>query len=228
MAIVPSRVEELSSNAPAGALPTPTTVPHAPVLSPAARESFRLLALNLRAILVSWPNKAVAVMSARSGDGRTTVATHLAMALADYNQTVLARSVGVEAARDVVPKVYSNGNGSSANSASPFTMHQWLRLRPDVETADLHTQHEVADLVGASCNDFPEVMEAASRAGIYSVVDTPPATSSSDAFLLASQVRQVLYVVRERRSQDMDIHREVRAHLARLGVGILGVVINDY
>jgi hypothetical protein len=66
-----------------------------------------------------------------------------------------------------------------------------------------------------------------SGSGVYSVVDTPPALSSSEAFALAQQVGRVLYVIRNR-GQDMEAHRRVRDHLARLNVEILGLVLNDF
>ena len=71
-----------------------------------------------------------------------------------------------------------------------------------------------------------KMIETASRAGLFVIVASPPARLSSEAFALASNVGQVLYVVR-RRVQDMEVHGEIKEHLDRLNARILGIVLNE-
>jgi hypothetical protein len=72
-----------------------------------------------------------------------------------------------------------------------------------------------------------EGVENLSNLGIYSVIDLPPASASSNAFTLAQKVETAIYVIRQR-PQDMNVHLGIREHLTRLGVDLIGLVVNEY
>src|SRR5262245_38163204 len=55
-------------------------------------EEFRLLALNVMAILDGSPDKMITVFSADPGEGRSVVARNLALALAEHREVLLADS----------------------------------------------------------------------------------------------------------------------------------------
>ena len=74
---------------------------------------------------------------------------------------------------------------------------------------------------------FSKIVTEATGSGIVTIVDTPAASMSTDAFLIAQRVGHALYVVRHQ-SQDLEVHRQVREQLERLNVRILGIVVNDF
>ena len=192
-------------------------------------ESFRLLALNVLALTKNKSRKSIAVMSAFPRDGRTTVAVNLAVALAEHAQVVLydrdevsARSVGRAVALEAA-------TGYGADHVSRLGASDTLREGEVEVSAKQGSRVWVADPVAASRNgrDDLEGIEHLSNLGVYSVFDLPPAAASANAFTLAQKAGTAIYVIRQR-PQDMNVHLGVREHLARLGVDLIGLVVNEY
>ena len=182
-------------------------------------ESFRLLALNMRAMLRGAPHRGVVVMSASPRDGRSLVAANLAIALAEESKVLLIdgdRRGGLPLAELVPP----SGGGLAAE------LPEILRGRAAATGQPRVWLMELRSLAVDSGEYIQKMIEAASRAGLFVIVDSPPAQLSSEAFALASNVGQVLYVVR-RRVQDMEVHGEIKEHLDRLNARILGIVLNE-
>jgi Mrp family chromosome partitioning ATPase len=77
-----------------------------------------------------------------------------------------------------------------------------------------------------SGGDLVHRMKEAMAAGMMVIIDAPPSSTSSDAFMLAQRAQNVLYVMRNK-PQDMAPHRRAMDHLRRLDARILGIVLND-
>ena len=192
-------------------------------------ESFRLLALNVLALTRNKSRKSIAVMSAFPRDGRTTVAVNLAVALAEHAQVVLYDCDEVSAR--------AAGSAMALEAATVYGADHVSRLR----ASDTSQEGEVevsakqdnglwfADPITASRSgrDVLESIEHLSSLGVYSVFDLPPASASANAFTLAQKAGTAIYVIRQR-PQDMSVHLGVREHLARLGVDLIGLVVNEY
>lgn len=189
-------------------------------------ESFRLLALNVNAALADKAVKGVVVVSANPQDGRSVVAANLAIALAERQGTILHD--GHSRAEMPIGAMFQHHNPSTgARDVGPS----------GVLPAALA---EIAQPAGGSRlwltgarNSLPtdptrlgEILRTASNAGLVTVVDSPPAKLSSEAFALAQEVGQVVYVVR-RVAQDMDVHRQIKEQLQRLNAQIVGLVVNE-
>jgi Mrp family chromosome partitioning ATPase len=183
----------------------------------AAREPFRLLALNLRVLLPKTASPGVVVLSAHPRDGRSYVAANLALALSEDSPVLLVDEQAGSAGN--LGDLVRSGNGVRPHTEPP----------PDLPV--LSTRHSRLWLWNAPVNRDGEnglsqiVSDAGSR-GLFTVVDSSPALTSSSAFLAAQQVGQVVYVVRKR-PQDMEQHRRVREQLNRLGIEIVGLVVNE-
>jgi Mrp family chromosome partitioning ATPase len=152
-------------------------------------------------------------MSAFPGDGRSYIAAHLAVALAEKGPALLvAQSAD---AATLTGRIDARRNGSAG--AVPDALKDTARST-DYPGLYFHAlQHTGGGL--------SEIVAQASAAGFHTVVDSPSALTSSNAFLLAREVGNVIYVVTEK-VQDLDVHRQIRDQLNRLGVGILGLVLN--
>lgn len=190
-------------------------------------ESFRLLALNINVALKDKPMKGIVVMSAYAEDGRSFVAANLAVAMAERQPTILHDGHS-QAASPVgalfKPQSLTSGNGGASGQPNhlPDTLGDIARPTQASQlwlTGSRHPRPSDTDRLG-------EIVRTASGAGITTVVDTPPASISSEAFALAQEVGQVVYVVR-RRPQDMEIHKRIRDQLERLDTAIVGLVTNE-
>jgi len=182
-------------------------------------ESIRLLALNLRVLLDKGKNKAVAIISPRSGEGRTSIAANLALVMAESNNSMLVESGPEDDLHLRHLLRMESRNGADLPSAIPSgaqaTGHRGVWLLPSGLSHLNHAESALRSL-----------LTDASRNGVYTVVDTPPATVSSGAFMLAREVGQAIYIV-HRKNQDLAVHRQVKEQLDRLGVRLLGLVTNE-
>lgn len=182
-------------------------------------EAFRLLALNLRVMLAHRPNKGIAVVSAYPGDGRSSVAANLAVALGDGGPVLLVDSYGT--AGGTLREWFSvRGTDYSKHPPEPL---------PAAAYGTYHDHVWLLNGLGGTPNAIGGLSSAihqASGGGIFTVVDTPAAAKSSIAFSLAREVGQAIYVVRNR-NPDLGIHRGIREQLRRLDVDVIGLVVNE-
>lgn len=181
-------------------------------------EAFKLLALNLRVMLANRPNKGIAVVSAYPGDGRSSVAANVAVALADSGAVLLVDSYRAAGGTlrewfAVRGDDYSKHPPQSLPALAYATYHDHIWLLNGTGTPD-------------SAGGLSSAIHNVSAEGVFTVVDTPPAAKSSVAFSLAREVGQAIYVVR-RGKQDLGIHRGIREQLRRLDVDVLGLVVNE-
>jgi len=181
--------------------------PDAPVTDQPLVESFRLLALNVDRLLVDAARRSVLVLSARSDDGRSLVATSLAAALAEISPRVLlvkADPIGSE-----------DGADSRLNHS---TDKGWLKVVDCIRPGKASQSDFVAGVTSA--------IDDGLRQGAIVVVDAPACTTSTVAFHIAPVVGGVLYLARQR-AESPEIHHDIRAQLDLLGAHILGVVFNE-
>ena len=202
-----------------------------PLRSGPAVETFRLLALNLQRLLGSEDRRAIAVLSAWPGDGRSLVATSVARALAELMPPVLlvdADPLGSGVEELMADSLWDlNGNGhSGSRTLGNYPVNQVggnSNLRVLVPPRRWTT---VPRSPVVFVEELNHAIDLAMAEGITVVVDTPPCTTSSIPFYIAGMATGALYVAR-RRIQDSRTHRDVRAQLDMLNTRILGVVFNE-
>jgi Mrp family chromosome partitioning ATPase len=180
-------------------------------------ESFRLLAANVEALLAGDRRRALVVVSANAGDGRSLVAANLAIALSEQHRVLL-----VEEDERTLSRLFLSGNRLQRNGIPASlrrsvleTNQTGIYIRPGTEGLQL-LHHDLASTI-----------DVASADGMYTIIDSPPASQSSDAFLLAQRARNVLYVVRKD-TASMEMQRQIRKHLERLNANIIGLVLNEF
>ena len=182
----------------------------------ALAESFRLLAANVEALLARTERRSLVVVSPNARDGRSLVAVNLALALAARQRVLLveedSRTLSGLLSRSIVPR---NGIPPELARTVIETSHPGVYVRPRADGAPLVNE------------DLSRAIGMADRDGMLTIVDSPPALRSSDAFLLAQQVGSVLYVVRKD-AAAMDVHRQIRKHIEILGARVIGLVLNEF
>lgn len=233
-------------------LPLLGVVPESPALARTARaggsdgaippseaEAFHLIRAHLRYFNVDKELHTLLVASAAPGDGKTTVARHLASAAARMGARVLLVEADLRRPTLAQQLDISPGPGLSDVLIGALLMNEALQLVPlDQSSADGSSGHTLDVLVaGATLPPNPgELIESHAMEVLLKVVqsaydliviDTPPLTAVSDAFPLLSKVDGVVIVGRVGRNRR-DVAERLHQTLAGAGAPLLGVIANGF
>jgi capsular exopolysaccharide synthesis family protein len=206
-------------------------------LPPAEAEAFSLIRAHLRFFNIDRDLRTVVIASPAPGDGKTTVARHLAEAAArlgsrvlllevDLRQPTLAQQLDIESGPGLADVLIGAvPMGEAVQSVD-------LQAAPG-EGAGGHTLDVLA--AGAVLPPNPgELLESQAMGAVLEqakavydlvVIDTPPLTAVSDAFPLLTKVDGVVivgWVGRSRRDAAEQLHHV----LASSGAPLLGVIAN--
>jgi receptor protein-tyrosine kinase len=206
-------------------------------LPPAEAEAFSLIRAHLRFFNVDRDVRTVAVASPAPGDGKTTVARHLAEAAArlgsrvllleiDLRHPTLAQQLGitsgpglagvligaisVDAATESVALAAPPGEGISGRTLDVLIAGSVLPPNP----AELLESRAMETVIERSRSTYDLV-----------VLDTPPLVAVSDAFPVLTKVDGVIIVGRVGQSRR-DAAGQLQHVLASSGAPLLGVVAN--
>ena len=209
------------------------------VLPAGEAESFQLIRAHLRYFNVDRQLRTLLVASAAPGDGKTTIARHLAGAAArvgsrvllleaDLRRPTLAQQLGVQ---------YGPGLADVLIGAVPLSeATQTIELQaPSDESAKGRTFDVL--VAGAALPPNPgelvesrameTLLERAKSTYDLVVIDTPPLTAVSDAFPLLSKVDGVVIVGRVGRNRR-DVAERLHETLSGAGAPLLGVIANGF
>jgi polysaccharide biosynthesis transport protein len=215
-------------------LPLLGVIPHSDSLSQTvselATESFRSLAKNIRLLGKTYaPIRSLAIVSAEAGDGKSTIALHLAMTAATMGQRVLL--VDADFHR---PKVHellglSNQQGLSnlllGDQDIPKNVFQSLPIcrnlailtagKPPFDPVELFTTKQFETLF--------QKLQAMFDLVIY---DTPPLIGLADSALVAAQCDSLALVVRLGKTSRSSILAALE-ELNFSTTSVLGTIAND-
>lgn len=218
--------EELAE---AEARPRQTAVEAALSTSSILSEEFRLLRAKVRALAEEQPFRCFGLVSGAPGEGKTTVALGLAVALA-HEERDGRRVLLVEAdlrKRSLAPYL----------GLEPIPgLVEWLQQSTSTSLAVRRIGLRGPFLLGAGCHSSssPDLLssrrmgrlfEAMRMCFDYVIVDCPPLGPVADAVLLQDLLDGFLLVVRARHSPRETLSRAL-GHLKQ--GSIRGVVFNDY
>jgi succinoglycan biosynthesis transport protein ExoP len=209
----------------------------APADAAGSVEAYRKLRANLRYLAVGREVKTLLVTSSAPGDGKTTLAANLSVAIAESGAETLLieadlrrpRLQGVfggvggpgltsllidrttvgQAVHDISPVVSGNGRDSGARLS--FLPTGPLPPNP----SELLASAKMRDLL----NKFSQKFD-------YIVLDSPPILVVADALELARHVDGMLIVSRAGRT-TVEEAREVRELVDRMDIPLLGIVLTD-
>ena len=207
------------------------------VLPPAEAEAFNLIRAHLRFFNVDRNLRTIVVASAAPGDGKTTIARHLAEAAARSGSRVLLLEVdlrhptiaqqldirpGPGLADVLIDSVSMEGATQSVALEAPAGEGIAGRTL-DVLAAGAVLPPNPGELLESRAMDV--VLEQAKSAYDLVVVDTPPLIAVSDAFPLLTKVDGVVIVGRIGHSRR-DAAERLHQVLAGSGAPLLGVIAN--
>jgi capsular exopolysaccharide synthesis family protein len=202
-------------------------------------EAFHLIRAHMRYFNVDRELRTLMVVSAAPGDGKTTIARHLAAASArvgsrvllleaDLRRPTIARQLGLTAWRGLSDVLI--GAVSLAEATQTIELVAPTTERPDGHSFDVL-------VAGATPPPNPgELIESqamerllAEAKAMYDVVviDTPPLTAVSDAFPLLKKVDGVVIVGRVGRNRR-DVAERLHETLTGAGAPLLGVIANGF
>ncbi|MHA7282215.1 tyrosine-protein kinase domain-containing protein [Arthrobacter sp. TMS2-4] len=197
----------------------------APAQSPRA-ESFRQIRTNLQFAHVSQKSKAVLVTSSLPGEGKTTTATNLAIAIAQSGQSVVL--IDADLRRPRVDEYLGLERNAGLTTA--------LIGRADVEdllqpwgTDELYilTSGQIppnpSELLGSDA--MKQLITRLEQKFDAVVIDAPPLLPVTDAAVLAQQVGGVVLVIGSSKVKLADLQKSL-ANLEMVDADLLGVVIN--
>jgi capsular exopolysaccharide synthesis family protein len=184
-------------------------------------EAYQRLVANLEVALGPGGVRTIAITSAASNEGKTTVTTCLAWALALLGHKVVAidgdlrkpnvhRRLEVESRRGL-----ANAQNGNAASLERQTTLPSLSVIPAGQGT-----HHPAQVV---THELPQVLNAVSDRMV--LIDTPPILAAAEAMLIAMMAKNVILVIDRKGHSYEDIER-VLHELRRAKAEVLGVVVN--
>lgn len=189
-------------------------------------ESFRQLRTNLQFANVSGLAKTVLVTSSLPGEGKSTTATNLAIALAQAGQTVCL--VDADLRRPMVNEYLGLDRTAGLTTALVGAADVNDLLQPWGDDnlyvfASGQIPPNPSELLGS--NEMKQLIIRLEQAFDTVVIDAPPLLPVTDAAVLSQHVGGVVVVVGSQKLREQDLAKSLNT-LEMVGSNILGVVLN--
>ncbi len=210
------------------------------VLPAGEAESFQLIRAHLRYFNVDRRLCTLMVASAAPGDGKTTIARHLAAAAArmgsrvllleaDLRRPTLAQQLNVQSGpglADVLIGAVMLGEATQAIDLEALPGGDGGRGRVfEVLVAGAALPPNPGELIESHAMEI--LLQQAQSSYDLVVIDTPPLTAVSDAFPLLRKVDGVVIVGRVGRNRR-DVAQRLHETLTGAGAPLLGVIANGF
>lgn len=192
-------------------------------------EAYRQLRTNLQSSLNGGGSKVVLITSPGVGEGKSTTAANLAVALAKAGRRTLLLDADMRrpqvhnfASRSLEPGLYQIlQNGMTFDPSGMETHTENLFAIPagrviGGSASELLDRPQMGALLGALREHFDMI-----------IVDTPPTLAVSEAKQLAPKADATLMVVRAGETKERDLDLAVQ-ELQRVGGRVIGVVLNGF
>lgn len=189
-------------------------------------ESFRQLRTNLQFANVSGRAKTVLVTSSLPGEGKSTTATNLAIALAQSGQTVCL--VDADLRRPMISEYLGLERGAGLTTALVGTVDVGELLQP-WGSDDLYvlTSGQIppnpSELLGSA--EMEKLVARLEQSFDTVIIDAPPLLPVTDAAVLSQHVGGIVLVVGVQKTRHQDVEKSLSA-LAMVGSNLLGIVLN--
>ena len=189
-------------------------------------ESFRQLRTNLKFANVSGDAKSVLVTSSLPGEGKSTTATNLAIAMAQAGQTVCL--IDADLRRPMINEYLGLDRNAGLTTAlvGASDVNDLLQPWGDDNLFVLSSGQippNPSELLGS--DQMKHLIERLEDAFDAIVIDAPPLLPVTDAAVLAQHVGGIVLVVGSHKVRQHDLRKSLSA-LELVGAHVLGVVLN--
>lgn len=189
-------------------------------------ESFRQIRTNVQFSHVSHESKAVLVTSSLPGEGKTTTATNLAIAMAQSGQSVVLVDADLRRPRvDQYLGLERNAGLTTALIGAADVndvLQPWGEDNLYVLTSGQIPPNPSELLGSKAMSDLIEKLEQSFDAVI---IDAPPLLPVTDAAVLGSRVGSVLLVIGSSKVKIQDLQKSISS-LEMVEADLLGVILN--
>jgi polysaccharide biosynthesis transport protein len=236
----PSDLERVYGVPLLGVIPESAALRRAPksssTLAPSEPEIFGLLRAHIRYFNVDRELRVIVVVSAAPGDGKTTVASNLAMAAAtvgshvlfieaDLRRPIAAKVFGTDAEPGLSEVLLGEETLESVMKRVNFAYRNGESIGLDVLVAGGVLPPNPPQVIES--NAMFALLDGARRDYDFVVIDTPPLVLLPDAFPLLRQADGVLIVSRLGHNRR-DVASRLRETLDSVDAPVVGVVANGY
>jgi receptor protein-tyrosine kinase len=206
-----------------GVAQTPAVVADEPTSSGA--EAYRALRTALRFLELDVPITTLVVTSAREGEGKTTTALNLAIALAQSGERVILVDADLRRGQLAEAMGLVGIPGLSDAVMRSVTLDEALQSWRDtlLVLPAGSTPPNPAEMLGSERMSML-IAELAARCDIV-IVDTPPVLSVTDAVVLGAQADATMLVARHGTAQRAQLADSVKL-LRGVGADFVGSVLN--
>lgn len=189
-------------------------------------ESFRQLRTNLQFANVSGHAKTVLVTSSLPGEGKSTTATNLAIALADAGQAVCI--IDADLRRPMVNEYLGLDRSAGLTTALVGGADVNDLLQPwGASSLYVLTSGQIppnpSELLGSE--EMKQLLARLEQVFDSIIIDAPPLLPVTDAAVLSQHVGGVVVVVGAQKLRRQDLQKSLDA-LELVGSSVLGVVLN--
>ncbi|WP_427006384.1 polysaccharide biosynthesis tyrosine autokinase [Pseudarthrobacter sp. H2] len=189
-------------------------------------ESFRQLRTNLQFANVSGHAKSVLVTSSLPGEGKSTTATNLAIALAQAGQTVCL--IDADLRRPMINEYLGLDRNAGLTTALVGAADVNDLLQPwGADGLFILSSGQIppnpSELLGSP--EMKNLIVGLEDAFDTVIIDAPPLLPVTDAAVLSQHVGGVMVVVGAQKLRQADLDKSLGA-LRLVGANILGVVLN--
>jgi capsular exopolysaccharide synthesis family protein len=189
-------------------------------------ESFRQLRTNLQFANVTGNAKTVLVTSSLPGEGKSTTATNLALALAQAGQAVCLIDADLRRPMvdDYLGLVRDAGLTTALVGAADVNdlLQPWGDDQLYVLTSGLIPPNP-SELLGS--DEMGDLIERLEQVFDTVVIDAPPLLPVTDAAVLSQHVGGVVVVVGAQKLKTVELEKSLNA-LEMVGASVLGLVLN--
>lgn len=204
-----------------------TTVQVQPYSTSPVLEAFRSLYTNIRLLSYENPIQSLVIGAATSGEGKSTVAVHLAKTAAAIGQRVLLVDADLRS-----PKIHAkfgvpNVQGLSDAIATDISLNDVIQRSPDDDNLFILTAGPVPEdpIKLLSSKKMHSLMEQFQDFFDLVIYDTPPLVGLADGNYLAAQTDGLVLVTRLAKT-DRSLVQKAQEGLKISGARVLGVVAN--
>jgi capsular exopolysaccharide synthesis family protein len=189
-------------------------------------EAFRAMRTSLEFYSVDQPLRTLIITSAGPEEGKTTIATNLAVILAGSNKNVLLLDADMRQPNVHHSLGISNRVGLSDLIRGRMSIPEVIQISSDIPFLNVITSGSLppnpAELLASK--RMSKILEDLKSQFDMIVVDTPPAIVT-DSQSLASKADGVIYVIRPGKTRA-PLARTPLEEFERVGANMIGVVMN--
>jgi protein-tyrosine kinase len=190
-------------------------------------EAYRSLRTNIQFSAIDHQMKVLMVASAKSGEGKTTTITNLAVTYAQEGKKVLL--IDGDLRKPSLHQVFQQSNRTGLTSALINNQHISEVIRDtNVDNLSLITSGPIppnpSEILGS--HRMQQLLDEMKEQFGVILFDTPPVLAVTDGLIISSYCDGVLLVVHAGKVKR-DLVKKAKASLEHVQARILGVVLNN-